>query len=104
VQDFARFATSVEWEESLMRRSAILLAALALALPALADGASAAPTATFKARFVPISGFPGTGDILGAGAAVQSEYSISGSEYGGFPPPLVGINLLLPEGVVLYPQ
>jgi hypothetical protein len=87
-----------------MRRSAILLAVLALTLPALASGASAAPTVTFKAAFVPISGFPGTGDIAGAGAAVKSEYSISGTEYGGFPPPLVGINLLLPEGVVLYPQ
>jgi hypothetical protein len=87
-----------------VRRSAILLAALALALPALASGASAAPTVGLKARFVPIPGFPGTGDILGAGTAVQSEYSISGSEYGGFPPPLVGIDLLLPEGVVLYPQ
>ena len=45
----------------------------------------------------PIPGFPGTGNIKGAGAAVQAEYTISGTEYGGYPPPVEGINFYLPR-------
>ena len=36
------------------------------------------PTVTFKAKAVPIPGFPHTGNILGAGAAVQAESTIKG--------------------------
>ena len=77
------------------RRSALRC----LALPARA---SAAPTVTFKAQAVPIPGFPHTGNILGAGAAVQAEYTITGTEYGGFPPPLIGVNFSLPKGTKLH--
>jgi hypothetical protein len=73
---------------------------LALALP---GAASAVPTVTFKAKAVPISGFPHTGNIFGAGAAVEAEYSIKGTEYGGFPPPLIHVNFYLPAGVKLHP-
>ena len=79
----------------------VLLALLILALPA---AASAAPKVTFKARAVPIPGFRGTGNILGAGAALQVEYTIRGSEYGGFPPPLIGVNFFTPAGTKLHPQ
>ncbi|HTA37386.1 MAG TPA: hypothetical protein VK761_11790, partial [Solirubrobacteraceae bacterium] len=72
-----------------------LLALAALTLPA---SATAAPSVTFKARAVPIPGFRGTGNILGAGAALQVQYSIAGSEYGGFPAPLVGVNFYTPAG------
>ena len=89
-----------------MRRASTCLAvlglsAIALALPGLA---SATPTVTFKAKAVPIKGFAHTGNILGAGAALQAEYSISGNEYGGYPPPLEGINFYLPKGAVLHPS
>ena len=58
---------------------------------------------TFKAEVMPIAGFPHTGDFLGAGAAVQTEYKIDGTEYGGFPPVLMAINLYLPSGLLLHP-
>jgi hypothetical protein len=72
--------------------SAGLMAAL---FPAVS---SAAPTVTFKARAIPIPGFRGTGNILGAGAALQVQYTIKGTEYGGFPAPLIGINFYTPAG------
>ena len=89
-----------------MRRAIISLTAaglgvLALALPGVA---SAAPTVQFKAKAVPIPGFPHTGNIFGAGAAVEAEYKISGTEYGGFPPPLIHVNFYLPAGVKLHPS
>ncbi|HEY1449312.1 MAG TPA: hypothetical protein VGF47_00060 [Solirubrobacteraceae bacterium] len=75
--------------------SAGLMAAL---FPAIS---SAAPIVTFKARAIPIPGFRGTGNILGAGAALQVQYAIKGTEYGGFPPPLIGINFYTPAGTKL---
>jgi hypothetical protein len=85
-----------------------LLVVLGLALPSLAASclmaallpavASATPAVTFKAHAIPIPGFRGTGNILGAGAALQVQYTIRGTEYGGFPPPLVGINFYTPAG------
>ncbi len=88
-----------------MRRTVCLavlgLAALALIVPSFA---AATPVVTFKAKAVPIAGYKGTGNIRGAGAAVQAEYTISGTEYGGYPPPLTGINVFLPAGTVLHPS
>jgi len=78
-----------------------VLGLVALSLPALA---AAVPTVAVKAKIVPIKGFPGTGNKLGAGAAVESHVTISGTEYGGFPPPLIGVNVFLPKGTVLHPS
>jgi hypothetical protein len=78
---------------------ALMFVVLGLALPGVA---SAVPTVTFKAKAVPITGFPGTGNIFGAGAAVEAEYKIEGTEYGGFPPPLIKVNFYLPAGAVLH--
>ena len=88
------------------RALAAVLAALALCLPALglAPGAGAVPTVRFKAEPLPIPGYPHTGFIRGAGAALLAEYVISGTEYGGFPPPLIHVDFYLPEGVQLHPQ
>src|SRR5215469_10018917 len=87
-----------------MRRTfALTLLALAAAL-ALPVAAAALPSITIKAQIVPIKGFPHTGNILGAGAAAKAEVKISGTEYGGFPPPLIGVNVFLPSGVHLHPQ
>jgi hypothetical protein len=71
---------------------------------ASATAAAAAPKVTLKAEAVPIAGFPHTGNIFGAGAAVKAEYTISGTEYGGFPPPLIGVTFSLPAGTKLHPK
>jgi hypothetical protein len=94
-----------------MLASLILLGLLALDWPVAAD---ATPTAvTLKIRGVPISvnpgqanspTYPGTGNTLGGGTAVEAEYRISGSEYGGFPPPLTGVTFLAPAGARVHPQ
>ena len=86
-----------------MRRISTALAVLGLAVLGLAASASAAPTITFKAKAVPIpkaggGTYPGTGNILGAGAALQTEFTISGTEYGGYPPPLIGVKVFGPAG------
>jgi hypothetical protein len=81
-----------------VRKAAGLLAVLALIYAALAGSASAAPTVTLKAGFVPIAGFPHTGNILGDGAVLQLDLTIKGTEYGGYPPPLIGASVLLPAG------
>ncbi|HEX5224385.1 MAG TPA: hypothetical protein VFW29_04580 [Solirubrobacteraceae bacterium] len=73
-----------------------------MALFALTGTALAAPTVTLKAAAVPIPGFPHTGNIYGAGAAVKAEITISGTEYGGFPAPLIGVNFFLPAHTKLH--
>jgi hypothetical protein len=86
-----------------MRRASTCLALLGLAVLGLPAAASAVPVVTFKAKAVPIPGFPHTGNILGAGAAEQVEWTIKGSEYGGFAPPLIGVNVVEPPGTKLHP-
>jgi hypothetical protein len=81
---------------------ASLLAGLLLLGAPLA--ASAAPTVTVHVKVVPIPGFPHTGYIPGHGAAVEIHTTIAGTEYGGFPPPLIGVNAYLPKGVKVHPQ
>ena len=61
-------------EKKLMRRASTCVAVVGLALLALAGTAQAVPTVTLKAEAVPIPGFPHTGNIYGAGAAVKAEY------------------------------
>jgi len=86
----------------MMRKASTCLAVLGLAVLALPGVASALPTVTFKAKAVPITGFPKTGNILGAGAALQAEYKITGTEYQGSPPPIIGINFYLAKGAKLH--
>jgi hypothetical protein len=80
------------------------LTVVGLTVLGLTAQASASPTFTFKTKALPIPGFPGTGDILGAGAVIQVEGKISGTEYGGFPPPLIGIKYYAPTGAKLHPH
>jgi hypothetical protein len=87
-----------------MRRASTCLAVIGLALLALPAIASAVPTVEFKAKAVPIPGFPHTGNIYGAGAAVEAEYHITGTEYEGSPPPIIGVNFYLPKGAKLHPS
>jgi hypothetical protein len=87
-----------------MRRALMGMLGISMAVAALGSGtALAVPVVTIKAKIVPIPGFPNTGNKLGAGAAVESKVTISGTEYGGFPPPLIGVNVFLPKGTVLHP-
>lgn len=88
-----------------MRRASTCLALLgclaALGLPA---AASAAPAVTLVAKAVPLKGYPGTGNILGAGAAVEFKITIKGTEStGGVPSQLVGVKTWLPAGTLLHP-
>jgi hypothetical protein len=80
------------------------LALVAIAVVAFAPVADATPTATLKVKAIPIPGFPGTGNILGAGAAVEAVVTISGTEYGGFPSPLTGVNVFAPAGLKVDPK
>jgi hypothetical protein len=78
------------------------------------EAAQATPTAvTLRLKSVPIHvnpgvanspTYPGTGNTLGVGTAVEGEFRISGTEYGGFPPPLTGVTFLAPAGTKLHPQ
>jgi hypothetical protein len=83
---------------------ATLAAFAVLAVAGVATPASAAPTVTIKAIVLPIPGFPHTGDILGAGALIEGEATISGTEYYGSPPPLTEIKVFAPAGAKLHPQ
>jgi len=81
-----------------------ILVALSLVALGVCAGASAAPTFTLRTKALPIPGFPGTGDFLGAGAIIEVEGKISGTEYGGFAPPVTGIRYYAPAGAKLHPQ
>jgi hypothetical protein len=97
-----------------MRRASTCLALLGLAvlmsLPAVSSASTCStagpcPTVTVAAKAVPIPGFPGTGNILGAGAAVEVKYAIKGTEStGGVVSQLTGVNFYLPKGTKLHPQ
>ena len=87
-----------------MRRASTCLALLGLAVLGLPVAASAAPTVTLTTKAVPIPGFPGTGNKLGAGAALEVKYTIHGTEYGGFPAPLIGVKVKLPAGTKIHSQ
>jgi len=91
------------------RRALLGLGVVGL-LAALPTAASATPTVTLKAAAVPIpinlssshsATYPGTGDILGAGAAIETEFTIHGTEYGGGPSPITQVKVTLPAGVKL---
>jgi len=86
-----------------MRRASTCLALLGLAVLGLPAAASAAPTVTLVAKAVPIKGFPGTGNIYGAGAAVEAHFTIKGTEgIGGVPSPLTHVNFYLPYGAKVH--
>jgi len=86
------------------RWGSLFLALSLLAVLVFAPAAPAAPTATLKVKPLSIPGFPETGDFLGAGFEVETQATISGTEYGGFPSPLTGINFYTPIGVKITPE
>jgi hypothetical protein len=93
-----------------------VLGLIALGLPAVSSAAEATASITkFTAKAVPIpkpggGTWPHTGNILGAGAAVEAEYEIAGEGYGataqkpqGGIPPISQVNFYLPAGAKLHP-
>ena len=88
----------------MLRKASACLVTFGVAALLLPAAASAAPVVTFKATAVPIPGYPHTGNILGAGAAVKFQWTIKGSEYGGFTAPLVGVNTYFPAGSKINPS
>jgi hypothetical protein len=83
-----------------MRKPLTCLAVLGLTVLASAPAALAAPTVTARAKIVPIRGFPGTGNILGAGAALQVNATASGTEStGGVVSQLTKVVVYLPRGI-----
>jgi hypothetical protein len=101
----------------MMRRASTCLALLGFGVLGVSAGlpavASATPTVTLKAAAVPIpvnpanphsKTYPGTGNILGAGTAVETEITIRGTEYGGSPPPITQVKVYLPAGAKLHTQ
>jgi hypothetical protein len=98
-----------------VRKIAEVLSLSAVALTALGASpvAQAAPQVAIKAKIVPIPinptspsspTYPGTGNLLGAGAALEATLTISGTKYGGFPSPVTRVVVELPAGVKLHPQ
>ena len=94
-------------------RKVCLLAAPCLVALAFVSPAAAVPNVKLRAAVVPIPvnprarhshTYPGTGNFLGAAAALETEFKISGSEYGGFPSPLKEVEVFLPAGAKLHPQ
>jgi len=85
-----------------MRRAWICMGLLAVAALAGAPSALAAPIVTATAKIVPIKGFPGTGNILGAGAALQVNATASGTESaGGVVSQLRKVVVYLPKGITI---
>jgi hypothetical protein len=80
-----------------------MFAAIGLVPCCMVGVAWALPAVTFRAEFVPVAGFAGTGGSSGEGAALEAEYGITGAEYDESPPPLIGFSLFLPVGVILHP-
>lgn len=74
-------------------------AVLAIAGLLLSSTAQATPRLRLSVHTEPIQGFAHTGNIAGAGASISMLLSIESSEYGGHPPPLVGLSLRLPPGM-----
>ncbi len=88
-----------------MRRASTCLALLSLAVLGLPAAASAAPSVTFKPTVIPIPKFPHTGNILGAGAGVQAEFTITGTDStGGVPSQLRKVVVDLPTGTKISVQ
>jgi hypothetical protein len=90
-----------------------LAGGLALAALTLPGAAGAAPKVTLKARILPVPvnpssakspSYPKTGSILGAGASMETQFTISGSEYGGYPSQLTEVVVYLPNGTKLHPS
>jgi hypothetical protein len=106
-------STSRHGRPHMLRIASILACWLTIAAVGMPAVTQAAPKVTVKAKVLPVpinpaspksKNYPKTGNILGAGASVETLFTISGTEYGGFPSPLTGVVVYLPAGTKLHPQ
>jgi hypothetical protein len=89
----------------LMRKVTVCVAFLLAGATASAPSALAAPVVQATAKIIPIAGFPGTGNILGAGAALQINATATGTESaGGVVSQLRKVVVFLPKGVTVNPK
>jgi hypothetical protein len=87
-----------------MRRTSMYLVLVALIVLGVSGVASAAVVTGVRAAIKPIPGFPGTGDILGAGAQVEIEGRLEGNELpGGLPLQTRRLVLYFPAGTKIDP-
>ena len=87
-----------------MRSPLSILAALALARSRRRRPRTALRKCSSKSSPCRSPGSPAPATGTGAGAALEAEYRISGTEYGGFPPPLDRRALLSPRGHQASPR
>lgn len=89
------------------------LALVFVAFGQCANATATPTTATLRVKIVPIPinpqnpkgpSYPHTGNVLGEGAAFEGNLQIEGDEYGGFPPPLTGVQVFAPAGLKLHSQ
>jgi hypothetical protein len=96
-----------------MRRASIRLATLGLAalVLGLPAAAAAAPTVTVKVKILPIlknqanlkgGVWPHTGNLLGRPAALETQFRVKGTEYGGHPAPIRKVVIWLPKGTGIH--
>ena len=82
-----------------MGKARMCVTAIVLVLLGLPAFASAATVTGVHARILPIPGFPGTGDMLGAGAEVEIEGRLEGDELpGGLPSQTRKLVVYFPAG------
>jgi hypothetical protein len=104
---------SIKRGEKLMRRASIRLASLGLVVAAMGLPATAVatPTVTVKVKILPIlkdltnpkgGTWPHTGNFKGAPAALETQFMIKGTEYGGFPAPVRKVAVWLPKGTGIH--
>ena len=86
-----------------MGRGFVALASVMFAMLGLADSAGAAPVVTLKVKALPIPGFPGTGDVLGAGAQVEVQVHDQRHRIRRLPLPSDRDEPVLPSGSKITP-
>lgn len=116
IGSLARVVAGRAWVLGRNRPGQVAVGPLALVLCVFAACASATATpttATLRVKIVPIPinpekpngpSYPHTGNVLGEGAAFEGDLQIKGDEYGGFPPPLTGVQVFAPAGLTLHSQ
>ncbi len=84
--------------------------ALALVVGGGAKAMAQPTSGTMQLKVLPIpvelraahgASYPGTGNVLGKGFALEANVQVTGNEYGGFPPPLTSVTAYAPAGATL---
>ena len=88
----------------------VVWCALALVVAGGANAMAQPTSGTMQLKVLPIpvelraahgASYPGTGNVLGKGFALEANVRVTGDEYGGFPPPLTSVTAYAPAGATL---